>query len=124
MKPTKDRPTFSELEHRWKNALNRTQTAVRNHPAAYRELKSLARDIVENPLDIKCYMPTVQKMAKLLCTLDPYGQGSIFHYFNDRISPSSIWQVHLFRMECRDLLAHLKAFDQWRIEHRGLKIIK
>ena len=119
-----DRLTVAELEKRWQKALAVTQTAVARHPRLYRELKSLAADVVAKPLDIRQYRPTVDKLRGLLDQLDPDGRGSIFYFFNTRICPSSIWDVCWLRMECTDLLAHLKVFDQWRLQSCGLKVVK
>jgi hypothetical protein len=116
--------TITELEKRWESALAVTQAAVVRNPGAYRQLKSLAGHIVGKPLDISEYRPTAEKLSGLLKTMDPDGQGSIFYYFNDRISPSSIWHVSLLRMECKDLLDHLRAFDDWRKNRCHLKILK
>lgn len=119
-----DRLTVEELEQRWKKALLMTQAAVTRHPGVYRELKSMATDIVCHPVDITDYLPTAQKLAELLHKLDPGGKGTIFHYFNDRIAPSSIWDVCWLRLECKDLLAHLEAFDKWRRSQGQLQIVK
>jgi hypothetical protein len=119
-----DRITVDALEHRWEKALTATREAVRRHPDAYRELTALTSDIVCMPLDIRDYLPTVRKLVELLKALDPHSGGSIFHYFEKRLSPTHVWQVNLLRMECTDLLAHLKAFDDWRIKNRRLKIVK
>ncbi len=116
--------TITELERRWEKALTATDKAVARHPAAYRKLKSLAENIVAEPLDIQDYLPTATKLVNLLQKLDPKGQKSIFHFFNDRISPSSVWHVKFLRVECNDLLAHLKAFNEWRLKIRRLKIMK
>jgi hypothetical protein len=118
------RLTIRELEKRWENVLSITRTAVARNPGVYHQLKALAGDIVERPLDISEYLPTAEKLVGLLKIMDPDGGGSIFSFFNDRISPSCIWHVPLLRMECKDLLAHLKAFDQWRIDTRHLKLMK
>jgi len=120
----KDELTISELEKRWDNALMASQTAVSRHPDVYRKLKLLADDIVEKPLDIREYLSTVEKLVDLLSTLDPNGQGSIFNLFKDRITPSSIWQVSLLRVECKDLLSHLNSFDIWRMKTCRLKVVK
>jgi hypothetical protein len=122
--PVAEKLTVTELEQRWKNALMMTQAAVARHPAAYRDLKSLALDIVAEPLDIKEYLQTVEKLVALLETLDPQGRGSIFYFFSERIAPSSIWDVSWLRMECNDLLAHLKVFDEWRRKNHPLKRVK
>jgi hypothetical protein len=122
--PMDHRLTVTELEQRWENALITTQSVVSKRPGIYSELKSLAGDVVFKPLDIKEYLPTAEKLVELLEKLDPNGRGSIFHYFHDRILPSSIWDVCWLRMECQDLLAHLKAFDKWRVENSPLKIVK
>ena len=116
--------TIAELEKRWENVLSVTQTAVERHPAVYRQLKFLAGEILEKPLDISDYLPTAQKLAGLLKIMDPDGPGSIFGYFGERISPENIWQVPLLRMECKDLLSHLDVFDQWRISACRLRIVK
>jgi hypothetical protein len=119
-----DRLTIQELEKRWENVLSLTKRAVARQPSVYRQLKSLAGDIVGQPLDIKEYLPTAEKLADLLQVMDPNGSGTIFHFFKSRISPSNIWQVPLLRVECRDLLAHLEAFDQWRVSTSNLRVIK
>jgi hypothetical protein len=116
--------TIRELKKRWENTLSATRMAVMRHPDHYRALKSLAVDIVENPLDIKAYIPTARRLAGLLNVMDPEGRQSIFSLFSRRIAPCSIWQVHMLRMECQDLLAHLKAFDEWRLKTTGLKLVK
>ena len=119
-----DRLTVEELEQRWENALVMTHAAVMRHPNGYRELKLLADGIVTKPLDINEYLPISEKLVTLLEKMDPNGNGSIFHLFNDRIAPSSIWDVCWLRLECKDLLAHLSAFDQWRLKHCRLTIVK
>lgn len=119
-----ERLTVAELEQRWEHALLITQTAVTKQPVVYRELKCLAGDIIAKPLDIGEYLPTAEKIVGLLRKLDPNGQGSIFYFFNNRISPSSIWDVTWLRLECKDLLAHLKAFDEWRIKTSRLNVVK
>jgi hypothetical protein len=119
-----DRLTIAELEHRWEKVLSVTRAAVARHPDVYRELKSLATDIVEKPIDIKAYLPTAEKLAGLLRIMDPDRRGSLFCFFSDRIAPCSVWQVPLLRMECKDLLAHLKAFDAWRLKTSHLKLVK
>ncbi|MCB2141264.1 hypothetical protein KQH27_00990, partial [bacterium] len=88
------------------------------------ELKAQAAQIVENPIDISDYFPAVEKLTNRLKTMDPGGHGSIFHIFNARISPSSIWHVKMLRMECKDLLSHLNAFDEWRREKHHLRMVK
>ena len=119
-----NRLTVEELESRWEKTLMSTRTAVSGHPGTYRELKALAADILETPIDINDYFPTVEKIVSLLQVLAPRGRGSIFQIFRARISPSSIWHVKMLRMECRDLLAHLSAFDQWRRGKHHLRMVK
>ena len=115
--------TIAELEKRWEKVLGLTKTAVIRHPDAYCQLKSLAADVATKPLDIKEYLSTAEKLAGLLKIMDPEGRGSIFYLFNDRIAPRSIWQVPLLRMECKDLLAHLETFDEWRVSTCHLKVV-
>lgn len=119
-----NRLTLEELESRWEKALMATRTAVSGHPCAYRELKALAAEILETPIDINDYFPTVDRMVSLLTRLDPCDRGSIFQIFRTRISPSSIWHVKMLRMECQDLLAHLNAFDRWRRGKHRLRMVK
>jgi hypothetical protein len=116
--------TVRELEDRWEKALTATRIAAAMHPGTYRDLKAQAAAIVENPIDINDYFPTVEKLVDRLKTLDPGGHGSIFEIFNTRISPSTIWQVKMLRMECKDLLAHLDDFDKWRREKNHLRMVK
>jgi hypothetical protein len=119
-----NRLTIEELESRWEKALMSTRTAVCGHPEAYHELKALASEILGTSIDINDYFPTVEKIIQLLEILDPCGHGSIFQIFKSRISPSSIWHVKMLRMECRDLLAHLNAFDEWRRSRHCLRMVK
>ncbi len=116
--------TISDLKTRWQKVLNVTKLAVSHHPSEYREIKTLAHEIVNNPLDIKEYIPTVKKLTSLLSVMDQCGQGTIFHHFNERIRPSNIWQIDLLRVECKDLLDHLRQFDQWRLKAHHLKVVK
>ena len=115
--------TLTELEKRWQRTLAATQAAVARQPCVYRELKSLAGEILVNPLDIADYLPTAQRLVALLERMETDGRGSIFGYFSKRISPASIYQVPLLRMECKDLLAHLTAFDRWRVRKRRLHVV-
>jgi len=119
-----DKVTLEELEKRWQNVLSETEAAVIRHPCAYRQLKSLADHILRETLDISEYLPTAKKLTGLLKTMDSDGRGSIFGHFVDRISPSSIWHIHWLRVECGDLLDHLKAFDHWRRDRQFLRRIK
>lgn len=119
-----DNLTIKELEKRWENVLMATQKAVNKNPGVYHKLKSLAADIVVNTLDIKDYLPTAKTLAELLKAMDQNGQENIFNLFSDRIVPSNIWKVTLLRVECKDLLDHLKEFDKWRIKNHNLHVIK
>lgn len=119
-----EQPTLAELQQRWENVLVLTEQAVAGQMGRYAELKAKAREVVSNPVDIKEYFPTAQSLATLLRQLDADSRGTIFHLFGERISPSSIWQVNLLRVECRDLLDHLKVFDEWRLKSRGLHIVR
>jgi hypothetical protein len=116
--------TVGELEARWEQALQATRTAMARDPESYRQLKLKAADIVDHPVDIKDYFPAVEELVALLHRLDPCGRGSIFDIFTTRISPSDIWHVKMLRMECKDLLAHLRAFDRWRREQHHLHLVK
>ena len=120
----KDRLTVKMLEKRWEKALQATLIAAKRHPETYRQVKAQASDIVENAVDIKEYFPAVEKLLFHLETLDPDRRGSIFDIFNDRLFPTNIWQVKMLRMECRDLLSHLNAFDEWRREKHRIRIVK
>jgi hypothetical protein len=66
----------------------------------------------------------VEKLLNRLKNLDPCCRGSIFDLFCERISPGNIWQVRTLRLECRDLLAHLDAFDRWKRERIQLRRVK
>jgi hypothetical protein len=119
-----DKLTVDQLESRWLNVLMATDTAFKSQPSAYLELKSLLVSIINHPLDIKDYLPTAEKIVHLLKDLDPKGQGSLFHYFKDRFTPSNVWQIAELRLDCRDLLDHLTAFDKWRLDKCHLRLIQ
>ena len=121
---THEKTTVAELECRWQKALESTRKAVSHHPDCYRELKKRVADIIDQPLDIREYMPAVEKVLSLLKSLDPEKHGSIFDLFSERLKPSSVCQVALLRVECKDLLAHLKVFDEWRMVANRLRVIK
>jgi hypothetical protein len=116
--------TLAELEGRWQKALEVTRSSAGRHPDRYRELKKRVAEIVERPLDIREYLPAVEQVVDLLHTLDPNEEGSIFDLFRDRFRPSNIWQVPLLRVECRDLLAHLEVFEDWRLATCRLSVIE
>jgi len=116
--------TVEELEARWKETLEATRRAAAADPAAYRRLKTQATQVLENPVDINDYFPTVDQLIACLKSLDPCDQGSIFDIFCKRLSPDDIWQVRDLRLECRSLLAHLEAFDRWKRERCHLRMVK
>ena len=118
------RLTVKQLEARWEKALRATRSAVTDHPRTYRELKAQAAAIIDAPVDIQDYLPTVEKLTHRLKTLDPRGRGSIFALFTERITPTTIWHVNMLRMECTDLLHHLEAFDKWRRDQHHLRMVK
>lgn len=115
--------TVADLEARWERALVATRRAVAAHPAAYRQLKAQAAQILDQPVDINDYFSAVEQLVDRLDALDPEGQGSIFAIFSKRIAPTTIWQVRTLRMECKDLLAHLAVFDQWRRDRIPLRMV-
>ena len=116
--------TVEELETRWKETLEATRRAAAANPSAYRRLKKRTAQVLENPVDINDYLPTVNRLIACLKSLDPCGHGSIFDLFCKRISPDDIWQVRDLRLECRDLLDHLDAFDRWKRERCHLRMVK
>jgi hypothetical protein len=116
--------TITELERRWEKTLAATEKAVTCHPSVYREIKLLVGDIVTKTLDINDYPCTAEKLGRLLKTMEDDTQKNIFHYFCDRVSPSSISKLKLLRLECRDLLEQLKAFDVWRMKSHHLRLLK
>ena len=118
------RLTIRVLKKRWEKALEATHVAAVRHPQAYRQVKDQASEIIDNPVDIKEYFPTVERLLCCLESLDPERRGSIFDIFNARIYPSSIWHVKMLRMECKDLLFHLDAFDAWRRKKHRLRVVK
>jgi len=117
-------PSIDELRKRWETVLAVTDRVVVRQPGVYREIRSLAEDILTNPLDIQDYPTTAERLVRLLKTADCQAQGTIFHYYFDRFSPSSISRLKLFRAECRDLLASLDAFEDWRRKTRRLRLLK
>ena len=128
-RPTKDnrmdeQTTIEELEHRYEKTLQATLLAASDHPRAYRRLKAQAATIINTPIDINDYLPTVDRLTHELHRLDCRGHDSIFHIFSARVAPSSVWQVGMLRMECKDLLAHLYAFDEWRRRRHRLVLVK
>ena len=116
--------TISELERRWEKTLSATEKAVNHHPEVYGEIKLFVGEIVTKTLDISDYPSTAEKLGRLLRTMAEGSEKNIFHFFCDRISPSSISKLKLLRLECRDLLEQLKAFDVWRRETHHLRLLK
>ncbi|MDZ7582379.1 MAG: hypothetical protein U5R30_17790 [Deltaproteobacteria bacterium] len=116
--------SVEELERRWQNVLLDTAKAVSAHPQVHREIKRLAADIIAKPLDIADYAATAERLVRLLKTISSPARGSIFQFYVDRVSPSSICNLKFLRVECHDLLSHLAAFDEWRHERRHLRILK
>lgn len=116
--------TQAQLHQRWEQALILTDKAVRRQPGAYRELKSMVLDILGGPLDIGDYVPTARKLVSLLDQLDPGFDGTIFSLSRESFEPTSVWHVKFLRLECSNLLEHLREFEGWRLERHRLKIIR
>lgn len=116
--------TLEKLQRRWEKVLSASERAVARDPEAYLQIKTLADDIANRPLDIAEYMPTADKLVGLLKQMEGELQGTLFHYYRNNVSPTSIWHLKLLRVECRDLLASLEAFEEWRKSRRPLKIVR
>jgi len=117
-------PSIDELKKRWEAVLTVTDRMVVRQPGVYREIRSLAEDILTKPLDIQDYPMTAERLTRLLRIAGYQAQGTLFHFYFDRFSPSSISRLKLFRAECRDLLASLDAFEGWRRKTRRLRLLK
>ena len=116
--------SIGDLEKRWEESLTATEAVVIKHPEDYREIKLLIREVVTKTLDIGDYLPTAERIGALLQRMNTTTANSIFHFFREQFSPTSIGRLKLFRFECMDLYEQLKAFDAWRLKHHHLEIIK
>ncbi len=118
------RNSIAQLNRQWENMLEDSDRAVTDHYSEYRRLKKLSRKIISQPVDIADYISTRDRLVELLTALDPFEKGTIFLHFRNRLSPGDIWLTRMLRVECTDLLAHLKVLDQWRMAKRSMRIIK
>jgi hypothetical protein len=116
--------TLKDLQDRWEKTLSITEKLVVRDPNGYSQIKELLKDIVTKTVDICHYEDTAIKLDRLLTKIDDASKRSIFYFFSDRFSPFSISKMRLFRIECRDLLDQLKAFEDWRIEKHHLIVFK
>lgn len=118
------KPTVNALNKRWEQVLAATEAAVSEYPVIYRELKTLARDIAEGPMNVPDYQLTTDKFAQLLKALTPEGGGTIFGLYHDSLLPSAIQDLKLLRRECRDLLIYLGELDLRLMRNSGLRAVK
>jgi len=113
-----------DLENRWEKSLMATEALVVQYPETYREIKSLVKEVVTRTLDIGDYLPTAERLVSLMQEMDAVTADSIFHFFREQFSPTSIGKLKLFRFECMDLYELMKAFDAWRLKSHHLEVIK
>lgn len=117
-------PTLEELKQRHARVLRCSETAVRAHPEAYRQLKGRIRTITTTTVDVDAYYRQAKNLAKLLDMLRRSGTGSIFDPFLDRIDPDRDGCARYLRMDCRELQAHLVDLDLWRADRRQIRCVK
>lgn len=116
--------TFEQLQQQHQRALTLSEQAVRKRPEAYRQVKSLIHQIVNEPVDVGEYFHLARTLTDLLNHLGSCQPGSIFEYYQPNIDPLKQGQARYFRMECCDLLEQLQNFEQWRKARRPLKLIR
>lgn len=119
-----DTLTFEQLKQQHLRALALSEQAVRRKPDAYRQIKTLVHQVVNEPVDVGEYYHLARTLSGLLEALGGGQPGSIFEYYRNNIDPRKLGQARYFRMECRDMLEQLSNFEQWRKDNRRLTIIR
>jgi hypothetical protein len=114
--------TIGDLRKKRINALRMSEKAIREHVAAYHEIKTMVREINTGPLDIALYYQTASRLGMLLTRL-AY-RGTIFQYFAEQIDPRKNGDVRYFRAQCLDLNEQLKELDRWRTKKHHLRRVK
>jgi len=117
-------PTMDELKKRRSESLRISEKAINEHPAEYREIKSLVSDILSKPVDIGDYYKTARKLAGLLEKMVETGPGSIFYYYYKNIDPRQSGDAIYFRANCLDLYEQLKYVNELRIDRRNMRLIQ
>ena len=117
-------PTLEELKKRRLLVLTCSEEAVYARPRTYGRLKARIRAIIEAPVDVDAYYPRAMDLASLLRELSSPGKSTIFDHFCRRIDPTKEGCARFFRMDCRDLKAHLDDLDAWRMARKRIRLIK
>ncbi|MFC1886134.1 hypothetical protein ACFLZM_03660 [Thermodesulfobacteriota bacterium] len=116
--------TIEDLKKERVESLMRSEKALAAHPEAYREIKTLVKDVVSKTVDIGDYFSIVSRLTHLLEAMTLSGSGSIFTYFFENIDPRQLGDVRYFRGVCLDLCEQLDELDDFRAKKRRLCIIK
>ncbi|MBI9085397.1 MAG: hypothetical protein JEZ11_17510 [Desulfobacterales bacterium] len=117
-------PTLEDLKKRRILALVRSEEAVHMRPQAYGRLKTQIRTVITAPVDVDAYYRRATDIAALLRELGGTVDCSIFDPFCRRIDPAKEGCARFFRMDCRDLKAHLDDLDAWRMARKRIRCVK
>lgn len=124
MKDSPSPPTLEDLEKRRLLALIGSEEAVHRRPQAYGQLKTQIRTVITAPVDVDAYYRRAADIAAILRELGGTVECSIFDHFCRRIDPAKEGCARFFRMDCRDLKAHLDDLDAWRMAQKRIRRVK
>ena len=111
----------SIFEKREQSLIN-TEKAIWKHPDEFQEIKTIASQVVRQPVDIDEYYDTALRLATLM---EKMGPNTMFEpYFLDNVDPRRNCQARYFRFICRDLNEQIKILNHWRKERLQLRVIK
>ena len=115
---------LEDLAARRLDSLIVSEKSISAHPEVYRQIKSLIRGIIHQPLDVADYYPTASRLGDLLDRMARPLSGTIFAYFAPQIDPCRSGDVRYLRVTCTDLAQQISALDRWRARRHGLHSVK
>jgi hypothetical protein len=113
--------TMKALIQKHQISMLKSETAVREHPDEFSEIRKILNRVVLEPVDIDAYYPLAEKLARLL---EAMGPETIFsHYFTENIDPKRGCQARYFRFMCLDLTEQINHLMQRRGNRRRLRLM-
>ncbi|MDY6904853.1 MAG: hypothetical protein SWH61_09210 [Thermodesulfobacteriota bacterium] len=113
--------TITGLIQKREQSLISSREAIKRHPAAFDEIKTIVNRVIQQPVEIDEYFSIANRLARLLETMGP---ETIFcHYYLENIDPARHCQARFFRYICMDLKGQISELNHWRQKRRCIHLV-
>ncbi len=103
-------------------SISKSESAIRDHPIEFSEIRKIVNQIILEPVDIDDYYPLAERLTALLETMGP--DTIFFHYFLENIDPNRGCQARYLRFICMDLCQQINHLLHRKIIQQNLHLVE